>query len=106
MINLSRRGFLGAIIAAAVAPAIVRSGLIMPIKPQLIIPEIITNIERGGLILMTRSTATDALQYRWVRERILGEVDHLNMTLMANQGWVPVASTERAALVTKGLLSA
>lgn len=30
--NLSRRGFLAGIIAVAVAPAIVRSGLIMPIK--------------------------------------------------------------------------
>lgn len=35
--NLSRRGFLGSIIAAAVAPAIIRTpGLIMPIKPGLV----------------------------------------------------------------------
>lgn len=31
--NLSRRGFLAGIIAAGVAPVIVRSGLVMPIKP-------------------------------------------------------------------------
>lgn len=37
--NLSRRGFLTGIIAACAAPAILRSGLIMPIKPTLIIPE-------------------------------------------------------------------
>ena len=36
--NLSRRGFLAGIISACAAPAIVRSGLIMPIKPQLVVP--------------------------------------------------------------------
>lgn len=36
MTDLSRRGFLGAILAAAVAPAIIRTpGLIMPVKPIL-----------------------------------------------------------------------
>ena len=35
--NLSRRGLLGGIIAACAAPAIVRSGLIMPIKPKLVV---------------------------------------------------------------------
>jgi len=36
---LDRRGFLAGIIAACAAPAIVRSGLIMPIKPALVVPE-------------------------------------------------------------------
>lgn len=36
---LNRRGFLAGIIAACAAPAIVRSGLIMPIKPALVVPE-------------------------------------------------------------------
>jgi len=35
---LDRRGFLAGIIAACAAPAIVRSGLIMPIKPALVVP--------------------------------------------------------------------
>ncbi|MEI6283299.1 MAG: hypothetical protein WCP82_11410 [Alphaproteobacteria bacterium] len=34
--NLSRRGFFSGLVAAAVAPAIVRSGLVMPIKPSLV----------------------------------------------------------------------
>jgi len=34
--SLDRRGFLAGILAACTAPAIVRSGLIMPIKPALI----------------------------------------------------------------------
>lgn len=34
--ELSRRGFLSGIIAAGVAPAFVRPGLIMPIKPALV----------------------------------------------------------------------
>jgi len=33
---MNRRGFLTGIIAACAAPAIVRSGLIMPIKPALV----------------------------------------------------------------------
>ncbi len=37
-IQLSRRGFLGAMLAASVAPLIVRSGVLMPIKPDLAIP--------------------------------------------------------------------
>lgn len=33
---IARRGFLSGIIAAAVAPAIIRTGLLMPIKPALL----------------------------------------------------------------------
>lgn len=36
MTNLSRRGFLSGIIAACAAPAIVRAGIVMPIKPALV----------------------------------------------------------------------
>jgi hypothetical protein len=36
-VNLSRRGLLAGIIAAAAAPVIVRAGLIMPIKPKLVV---------------------------------------------------------------------
>lgn len=35
--NIGRRGFLAGIIAACAAPAIVRAGLIMPIKPALVV---------------------------------------------------------------------
>lgn len=34
--TLSRRGFLGGILAAAAAPMIVRAGILMPIKPALV----------------------------------------------------------------------
>ena len=36
--TLSRRSLLGGILAAAVAPAIVRSGILMPVR-QIIVPE-------------------------------------------------------------------
>lgn len=36
MIDVNRRGFLGAIISAAVAPAIIKAGVLMPIKPALV----------------------------------------------------------------------
>jgi len=35
--ELSRRGFVSGVVAAVAAPAIVRPGLIMPIKPALIV---------------------------------------------------------------------
>jgi len=38
--GLSRRGFLGSIIAACAAPVIVRSGLLMPVKPALVVPSV------------------------------------------------------------------
>lgn len=37
----TRRGFLGAILAAAAAPAIVRSGILMPVRAPIAAPEII-----------------------------------------------------------------
>jgi hypothetical protein len=43
---MNRRGFLTGLIATLAAPAIVRSGLIMPIKPSLIVPETIGPINQ------------------------------------------------------------
>jgi hypothetical protein len=35
---LTRRLFLGGLLTAATAPAIVRSGVLMPVKPEIIVP--------------------------------------------------------------------
>lgn len=36
--ELSRRGMLGGLLVALAAPAIIRPGLLMPIKPRLVVP--------------------------------------------------------------------
>lgn len=54
--NLSRRGFLNAMLAAGVGAAIVRSGIIMPIKPSLFMPPRglqITGGEPGSMFTIT-----------------------------------------------------
>lgn len=38
MADISRRLFLGGLLAAATAPAIVRSGVLMPVRPAIILP--------------------------------------------------------------------
>lgn len=37
---ISRRGFLSGIIAAAAAPAVAHAGVLMPIKPRLLLPQV------------------------------------------------------------------
>lgn len=53
-INVSRRGFLAGILAAASAPAIVKAGIIMPIKPSIIIPQtrFVIEIDRANLTIV------------------------------------------------------
>ena len=58
--SLSRRGLLAGIIAAACAPAVARAGLIMPIKPSLVLsgPR---NIQISGVAgMLFTLTGTDA----------------------------------------------
>lgn len=106
---LSRRGFLAGIIAAGMAPAIVRAGIIMPIKPQLIVAPPPLIIERGGLILMSREKVdllgTASVSYFWARSSLLGEPDPENIARVQAQGWMPVLENERPDLVSKGIIS-
>lgn len=44
----SRRGFLGAILAAAAAPAIVKAGVLMPVRPRIIVPPRKIVVYEGG----------------------------------------------------------
>lgn len=56
---MNRRGFLGAILAAAAAPAIVRSGILMPVH-EIIVPDWLHKTPEGVLSeaveVMTRGT--------------------------------------------------
>lgn len=48
--NLSRRGFLAGIIAAGVAPIIVRAGVLMPVKPRLIMADEVYGAQKRALL--------------------------------------------------------
>lgn len=49
----TRRGFLAGVLAVAVAPAIAKSGVLMPIKPRIILPSslsiALSNVEAGAV---------------------------------------------------------
>lgn len=45
----TRRGFLGALLAAAAAPAIVRAGILMPVKPAIVMPPVLYTGEIGAI---------------------------------------------------------
>jgi hypothetical protein len=54
--TISRRGFLGAILASGIAPAVGTAGILMPVKkiivPELVLPELVTQevyVEAWGL---------------------------------------------------------
>lgn len=66
MVSISRRSFLSSIIAAAVAPAIVRSGLIMPIKPPLVLgPPFITALLQKRILEAREIMAANILNNVW-----------------------------------------
>lgn len=126
--NLSRRGFLAGIIAAGVAPAIIRAGIIMPIKPALVVAAPPLVIERGGLLLMERNVPQICFglvglmpeghpvlydpfvkirpEYRWVRTSLLGVPDPENVRAAQDAGWRAVPETERPRLVSTKILPA
>lgn len=73
---MQRRGFLGAMLAAGMAPAVVRSGVLMPVRPA-IITDVSMMIGEYLAIDQGYDHAIDALQYwmHWARkeqERMCG----------------------------------
>lgn len=59
---MQRRGFLAACLAAGMAPAVVKSGVLMPVRPA-IITDVSTTISEYLAFDHSSDHATDALMY-------------------------------------------
>lgn len=67
---MQRRSFLGAILAACTAPAIVRSGVLMPIKQPIWVPPLIIRNELGefsGFKIYSDAMARPSMLHKWNR---------------------------------------
>ena len=82
---MNRRGFLTGIIAACAAPAIVRSGLIMPIKPALVTP---TLEDLRAIDAILEDHVADAMRYafRDVFERAAAEILNSGTAIIMSNG--------------------
>lgn len=84
MFDLSRRGFLAGILAASIAPAILKSGIIMPIKPRLILGDGIALFSmshpRNIAVATVNSTGSISLVIKGRDQYGQYVIEHLNMT--------------------------
>jgi len=67
---MNRRGFLGSILALGMAPAVVKAGVLMPVRPLVVLPTLdermaINNRAAGALLASLREEARAALSLWW-----------------------------------------
>lgn len=75
----TRRGFLGSILAAGMAPAAIGSGILMPVRKIIAPPQGLASVIEGDLLIrgsLVYADDRDTISDRWLNVRINGTTYH------------------------------